>query len=371
MNTEDTQQHIENAHEAEQPLVLSTNVIEEVQHYEGNKITEKVFALLGAIAVTGLVSTFALSYWRSEPPQVRASQTEQKIVESIPKPPLRDNPFDTVGVSAQAAVVYDVYQKRVIYKKNAHTKLPLASITKLMTTLLAFETLGEDEHIAISPESIAIEGDSGLFANESWDVSELIHFTMLTSSNDGANALAASVGSLWQSTPEIDDESKYIQSFVDRMNFRADELGLDDTRFTNPTGLDDSSPGGLGTAEDTAKLLTYIWEAQPEVLSYTNEQERVFVSLDDFVHVAENTNERVYNIPGLLGGKTGYTDKAGGNLAVIYDAGFDHPITIVVLASTREGRFDDVEKLIDATYGYINSGWYEYETEIGGSTPQS
>ena len=140
-------------------------------------------------------------------------------------------------------------------------------------------------------------------------------------------------------------------------------------RYTNPTGLDDEVPGGLGTAEDTAMLLTYIWEQQPEVLAHTNELEKEFVSLDEFVHIAENTNERVYSIPGLLGGKTGYTDKAGGNLAVIYDAGFDHPITVVVLGSTLDGRFDDVETLVDTTYTYINSGWFEYETQISGSTP--
>ena len=72
-------------------------------------------------------------------------------------------------------------------------------------------------------------------------------------------------------------------------------------------------------------------------------------------------------IPGLLGGKTGYTNLAGGNLAVIYDAGLNHPIVVVVLGSTLEGRFGDVETLVDATYGYIENGWYEYEF-MSGST---
>lgn len=374
MNTEDVQQHTDDPLQAdEHKVVVPPRFIEETQVYEGGVVKEKVFALLGAFAVTGLIVTFTATKWHTNTNINTNSvvNTAPMVIETIPKPPRVVDPFDRVLVDAEAAVVYDVNQERILFEKNSQKKRPLASITKLMTALIAVETLKNGTHIAISPESIAVEGDSGLFANESWDVGDLIHFTMLTSSNDGANALAASVGSLWQSTPVVHDETQLIESFVKRMNFRADELGLRDTQFSNPTGLDDDEPGGLGTAEDTAKLLTYIWEHEPEALAYTNVKEKEFISLDEFVHVAENTNERVENIPGLLGGKTGYTDNAGGNLGIIYDAGLDHPIVIVVLGSTIEGRFDDVETLVDATYDHLESGWFTYETEIGGSTPQS
>jgi D-alanyl-D-alanine carboxypeptidase len=85
------------------------------------------------------------------------------------------------------------------------------------------------------------------------------------------------------------------------------------------------------------------------------------VSEDGFIHTAENTNKQVYSFPGLLGSKTGYTDYAGGNLAVVFDAGLNHPIAVVVLGSSLDGRFTDVRKLVDATAEYMTSGWYAYE----------
>jgi len=119
-----------------------------------------------------------------------------------------------------------------------------------------------------------------------------------------------------------------------------------------------------------SKLMSYIWKNEPEAISQTNKHELEFVSEDGFLHVAENTNEDVNNISGLIGSKTGYTDLAGGNLAIIYDAGLNHPIVVVVLGSTLGGRFEDVESLVEATYLYVESGWYEYDT-IAGSTTQT
>ncbi len=114
--------------------------------------------------------------------------------------------------------------------------------------------------------------------------------------------------------------------------------------------------------------MSYIWENEPGAIAYTDEYKRDFISEDGFLHPAENTNEYVNTIPGLQGSKTGYTELAGGNLAIVFDAGLDHPIAIVVLGSTLEGRFEDVDALVEATYSYVSSGWYEYD-KIAGSTP--
>lgn len=349
-------------------LVIPSNLIEDVHAYEGNPIKEKVIAFLGAFAVTGLVVVGVSAGVDHSRENEEIASALPIVLESVPKPPETPHPFQTLSIQAKAAVVYDVHKETVLFGKNEEKQYPLASLTKLMTALLAVESLEGESHIALSPESIQTEGDSGLLANESWKVSDLVHFTMLTSSNDGASALAGAVGALWQSTPTTTEEVR-VQSFVDRMNFRADELGLKDTTYTNPTGLDNTRYGGYGTAKDMSLLLTYVWEHEPDTIRYTNEAKRTFVSLDSFEHVAENTNEYVYTTPGLLGGKTGYTDEAGGNLAVIFDAGLNHPITVVVLGSTIEGRFTDVQALVDATYEYVTSGWYEYEMNTGGTTP--
>ena len=73
------------------------------------------------------------------------------------------------------------------------------------------------------------------------------------------------------------------------------------------------------------------------------------------IHKTKNTDELVNEIPGLIAGKTGYSDLAGGNLAVIFDAGFDHPLAVVVLGSTSEGRFNDVKQLVAAAVKYCQN----------------
>jgi D-alanyl-D-alanine carboxypeptidase len=341
--------------------------------YDGAHLKEKLFAIVGAFSVTGLVLVGTVASFVKQPPVETEVAVVEKIQESVPKPPEKVNPFDSIALQAKATIVYDINEDRVLYASNEKKKLPLASLTKLMTALLALESLDPKSNIAISPRALETEGDSGLFANETWKVADLVGFTMVTSSNDGADALATVVGSLWESTPRTvfsstsDSEYKKVDSFVKKMNDRAKDIGLENTLYMNATGLDVPSGGGLGTADDVSKLLTYIWKNNPEAIRYTNEYQRNFISEDGLAHFAENTNENVYKIPGLLGGKTGYTDLAGGNLAVIYDAGLNHPIVVVVLGSTREGRFSDVKTLVDATYEYTSSGWAEYE-KIAGST---
>jgi D-alanyl-D-alanine carboxypeptidase (penicillin-binding protein 5/6) len=154
------------------------------------------------------------------------------------------------------------------------------------------------------------------------------------------------------------------------MNDRAYSLGLTDTHFVNATGLDQPNgrSGNVGSAKDVARLMAYTWKHAPLALDATTALTTAYTSEDGFIHTAENTNEYVYHTPGLLGSKTGYTKLAGGNLSVIYNSGLSHPVVVVVLGSTREGRFKDVDTLVDATYDYIASGWYSYET--AGSTPR-
>ena len=339
--------------------------------YEGNQVKEKAMAFLGAVAATGLIAmTVLIDMTPTSSHEVEVATIAPRIIESTPKPPVALNPYRNISLKARAAIVYDVHRGEVIYGLNEERQMPLASLTKMMTALLAVESFGENENLAVAPHALMTECDTGLFANETWNVHDLVSFTMLTSSNDGAGALAAAAGSLWSSNPVLQSTDSEVDLFVQKMNTRAAELGLMQTRYTNPTGLDEEVTGGLGSAEDMAKLLTYIWENEPDAIRHTNEIERDFVSGDAFLHTAKNTNEYVNNISGLIGSKTGFTDMAGGNLAVMYDAGMDHPLVVVVLGSTLEGRFEDVETLVDATYGYVETGWYEYDMKVAGATPE-
>ncbi len=93
----------------------------------------------------------------------------------------------------------------------------------------------------------------------------------------------------------------------------------------------------------------------PHIFGKTCRDEGKFFSLNALKHIVKNTNEQIASIPSFLGGKTGYTDLAGGNLVVAFSAGVDRPIVISVLGSTAEERFSDIEKLIWATFEYLKN----------------
>ena len=140
------------------------------------------------------------------------------------------------------------------------------------------------------------------------------------------------------------------------MNEKSKKLGLTSMRFINETGLDVESfdqTGGYGSARDVAMLMTWIVENEPELLEATPYERLTLVSESQKVHNIQNTNEIIGHIPSLIGSKTGYTDRAGGNLVIVFDMGFAHPIVVSVLGSSIEGRFSDAEKLIAATFLYF------------------
>jgi len=260
-------------------------------------------------------------------------------------PPL--DPYKDLVLDAKATFVFDINNGEVLFAQNEELQLPLASLTKLMTVYTASEYLTQNDVVIVDDVSLTAEGDSGLFANESWWFKDLTDFTLIVSSNDGANTLATAAGI------KIAQESKQPltnNTFLNKMNANARRIGLAQTYYLNETGLDPTEEfsGSYGSARDIALLLNHIIQSKPELLSATTYVTATFHSIDDFPHEASNTNEHVGNIPGLIASKTGFTDLAGGNLAVVFDAGMGHPIIIAVLGSTLEGRFTDVEKLVGA-----------------------
>lgn len=258
--------------------------------------------------------------------------------------------FDTVAIAGEAAYVFDIQTGQVLYEKNADVVLPLASVTKLMTALVAHELLSEDESVTISDASLRQYGNSGLLENETFHRQSLSDLVLMSSSNDGAYALAAAAGSLLS-------PNNSVSAFVKAMNIRAGELGLTHTSYKNTTGLDISphESGADGTAADMAKLMTYIVKHAPDLLAYTTESTAEVRSEDGFSHDGQNTNFYIDEIPGLIGSKTGYTTLAGGNLVIAFNAGLDRPIVVVVLGSGRYERFTDVINLAAAAQTAINT----------------
>tara|TARA_B100000745_G_scaffold121331_2_gene78602 strand:- start:1241 stop:2131 length:891 start_codon:yes stop_codon:yes gene_type:complete len=233
--------------------------------------------------------------------------------------------LDKDSLEAQSAFVYDLTHQRVLFEKSPDTVRPLASLTKLMTLLLVYEL-----------------GDTREIIGE-YQVEELADLTLLSSSNQGARLLASSIGS------NLTQNNAHQDAFVTAMNLRAEELGLNSFLFYNATGLDldENEAGAYGSARDVAFLLGYIITKIPEVTERSREESFVFNDPEGNSYEVFSTNQNLSDLPGVIASKTGFTDLAGGNLAVAVDIGVGHPIIIVVLGSSLEGRFQDVKLLND------------------------
>ncbi|KKU70719.1 MAG: Serine-type D-Ala-D-Ala carboxypeptidase [Parcubacteria group bacterium GW2011_GWA2_47_21] len=263
--------------------------------------------------------------------------------------------FQGLQLEAKSVAIFDLQSGEFVYEKNATAQLPLASLTKIMTAIVAKESISNPTIVTIEKDDITQDGDSGLKIGEEWNLYDLIKFMLVSSSNDGASALATAIGASADglAKPETEGEiASSKESFIEKMNGKAVELGLDQTFFLNESGLDETEglSGAYGSARDVAKLLAYAIIKHPDIMSVTGENELIFSTFGNENHSAKNTNPNAASLPGILGSKTGFTDLAGGNLTVALDASFGRPIIIVVLGSSEEGRFRDVETLAKAVF---------------------
>lgn len=299
-----------------------------------------VLAQLGVLAFI-MVGIFGTLYFQSLKNSQLVTEPELEFGKQNVAQPVVPQKIENVSLVAKSAYVWDVKGQRVLFSKNPDAELPLASITKLMTALLTFELIEQNEKASISMSAIKQEGSSGLSAGEKMGIEELTELALVSSSNDAAYALAANVGQL------LGDKDPTSQ-FITAMNIRAEELNLNTLHFKNMTGLDLSlsEPGAVGSARDISFLMEYIITNYPEILAPTKQSGARIYNTAGAYHEVSNTNEIALEIPNLLGSKTGYTDLAGGNLTIAFDVGMDRPIIITVLGSTRDERFTDVLKLV-------------------------
>lgn len=258
------------------------------------------------------------------------------------------NPFEEINLEAKSAFVWDVINQREVYSRNGDLPLPLASLTKVMTAITAEVYMDKDASVVITEEYLRPEGDSGLIVGDTWKARDLSDFMLMTSSNDGALALASVVENL--KNEEVNPEV----IFVNKMNDLAKDIGLIHSKYLNSHGLDkDADRGGAyGSARDSAILFEYALKNHRDMLEATRYKSLDFESATRS-YSATNTNVFIDKIPGLIASKTGFTDLAGGNLVIAFDAGLGRPIIVSILGSSRSGRFEDVNTLVEATLEYI------------------
>ncbi len=200
-----------------------------------------------------------------------------------------------VSVSSLSAVVYEPESGLILYEKDARTARPMASTTKLMTALLAAENLDPNRTVTVPAAALPVEGTQlGLRAGEAITVRDLLAGLLLASGNDTANVLAL-----------LMDDS--LPAFAERMNRRALTLGMTDSYFATPSGLD--ADGHSASARDMALLGAAVLEKP--LLAELCASKTAMISIDGVRVTLSNHNKLLKMYDGTVGLKTGFTKKAG------------------------------------------------------------
>lgn len=235
--------------------------------------------------------------------------------------------FEEPGISAEAALVADLDSGQVYWAAREEKRLPIASLTKLMTAVVAMKNMSLDESIEIKNET-NFKNNLFLPGKRYW-IKDVIKIMLLSSDNDAAEILAQSYGE---------------ENFIDEMNKLAKSWGLENTFFDDPAGI---SAANQSTAEDIKKMMIEIDNFYPEILKITRRPKETIIEL------TTKRKQSILNInqfagrPNFLGGKTGYTEEAGGNLVSIFNYK-NRPIILVVLGTkNHEARFEETEKLFE------------------------
>jgi len=243
-------------------------------------------------------------------------------------------------VNAGSAVLMEKETGAVLYERNAHDKLEPASVTKVMTLLLVMEALDaglftREDTVQISARAASMGGSQVyLKEGESMTVHDLLKAVAVASGNDAAVALAERV-------------SGSESAFVERMNQRAAELGMEDTTFCNCTGL--PAPGHLTSAYDIAVMSRELILHHPEIREYTT----IWMdSLRDGAFQLANTNKLVRFYDGCTGLKTGFTDAAGYCMSATAERDGMELIAAVMKSSTRDTRNETAKSMLD--FGFAN-----------------
>ena len=245
-----------------------------------------------------------------------------------------------LSLPCRAAVLIDQGTGTVLYEKNASQRVPIASITKVMTLLLTFEAIHDgrltlDTPVPVSEHAASMGGSQiWIEPGEHFTLDEMLRAICVSSANDAAVAVAELVGGS-------------EEAFVAQMNAKAAQLGMEDTTFKNACGLD--TEGHLSTARDVAVMSRAILNECPEVLHYSG----IWTdTLRGGETMLVNTNKLLRRYEGITGLKTGTTGGAGVCLSASASRDGLDLIAVVLGSNSSAERFDAATRLLD--YGFAN-----------------
>lgn len=249
-------------------------------------------------------------------------------------------------MNSRIGLIFDRNSKRILYEKNGLKQVPMASTTKIMTAIVVLENSELNDVVTISKKAAGTGGSRlGLRTNDKITVHDLLYGLMLKSGNDAAVALAEHVGG-------------GIEEFADMMNKKAKELGLINSHFITPHGLDKEKH--YTTAYELACMADYALKIPKfkEIVSSKNYN----ITINARSNLIGNTNELLGNLNGVYGVKTGFTNEAGRCLVTACKREDLDIITVVLGADTKKYRTSDSIKLIE--YAYKNYEVIDIEKKI-------
>ena len=241
-----------------------------------------------------------------------------------------------LDIDAQSAISIqtNLKQREVLFNKNGDRKLLIASISKLITALIILENIELSEKIEISKGAQDLGGDiEPLKEAEVFFAKDLLYAMIIGSNNAAAQSFSESIGK---------------DRFIKLMNEKAEELGLLDTSFLNPTGL---GLDNFSTAEDLAKLAEYLLKERPSVFSITTMPEFDLYTADGkTIHEIINTNDLLREPSDfrkrIVGGKTGFTRQAGQGLLLAIESKDGQSFLISVVLGSKN-RIEETKKIIN------------------------
>ncbi len=280
-------------------------------------------------------------------PDILTAQISYKVLLKPRRNPGSDE-LDIEAVSAISIYVSPGKEEKILFKKEPYKKLPIASLTKLMTALVSLDFYDSEQKLEITETAIYPGSKGQLLPGNILSVEDLLYIMLVESSNEAAKALAEGrvVGEKTAFAEEVNKEN----AFISLMNEKAESLRMKDTYFINSSGLDPVSENpNISTAEDLSRLAKYLIFNHSRILEITKTLS--YGAMEEngsYYFSGENINTLLKEIPEIIGGKTGYTKKAGGCILLILKAPQNgYIINIVLGAESSQSRFIEMKKLIN------------------------
>lgn len=249
------------------------------------------------------------------------------------------------STSAKAAILINADTGEVIYEHNSNERLPMASTTKIMTALLLCEYGNFEKEITVTDEMLRVEGSSmGLLAGDRVTLHDLLYGMMLASGNDAANVTAYTLGGT-------------INGFVKQMNEKANELGLENTHFATPSGLD--AEDHFTTAYDLARLARFALQNEEFAKAAASEKAVLNYGNPPYRRTLTNHNKLLKSYSKAIGVKTGFTKKSG---RCLVSAAEDGGKKVIVVTLNDPDDWQDHRKLLE--YGLSAITLTEIKPEI-------